>query len=881
MAEKRLLLIDGNSIAFKAFYALYQSVDRFTNQDGLHTSAIYGFNTMLDNMLSVVKPTAALAAFDAGKVTFRTKMFKEYKGGRRKTPDELIEQFPYIKKLLTARGIKSYQLPNYEADDIIGTIAKQAEADGYLVTIVTGDRDLTQLCSDRTTVSISKTGVSQTDHYTAASVKETMGITPQQIIDVKGLQGDSSDNYPGVNKVGPKTADKLIKQFGSIENLYEHLDEITAKKLKEHLIEDHDQALLSKRLATIDRDAPLTIGVADLAYQGDQIKELTAFYQQMNFRKFLSEMGASADEQTPKIEFTRLDDENLTAVNELGSQVTFYLAMDGDNYHTAPFVGFVISDEQHCFVSRNVALLKQPPLKSILTDAKTTVALFDAKRAYVGLHRLGIELNHVDFDMLLVSYLLNTNDNSNDLSKVASKHGYYHVKSDEAVYGKGAKRSIPDDDDRLFNHLAAKALAITTLKQKMLDQLAEHDQTKLYTELELPIAFVLARMEIAGITVNRDQLMQMGSKLSERIAECEQAIYNEAGTEFNIGSPKQLGAILFDKLNLPVIKRTKTGYSTSVDVLEQLAPQAPIVDNILKYRQLSKIASTYVDGLLKVIDPDDNKVHTRYLQTLTQTGRLSSVDPNLQNIPIRTEEGRQIRRAFVPSHPGWQIFSSDYSQIELRVLASISGDTNMQDEFLHNDDIHASTARRIFGLKSNAEVTPELRRQAKAVNFGIVYGISDFGLAKNTGITRKAAKQFIERYFAEYPNVHKYMQDSVKQAHEQGYVETITHRRRYLPDINSRNFHLRSFAERTAMNSPIQGSAADIIKIAMINMERAIEGMQANMLLQIHDELVFEAPESEIPVLQKLVPKIMDSAVKLHVPLKVASHFGATWYDAK
>ncbi|MBW1605704.1 DNA polymerase I [Lactobacillus sp. Sy-1] len=881
MADKRLLLIDGNSIAFKAFYALYQSVDRFTNQDGLHTSAIYGFNTMLDNMLSVVKPTAALAAFDAGKTTFRTKMFKDYKSGRKQTPMELREQFPYIKQLLAARGIESYELANYEADDIIGTLAKQAEAAGYEVTIVTGDRDLTQLCSDKTTVSISKTGVSQTDHYTADYVKQTMGITPAQIVDVKGLQGDTSDNYPGVNKVGPKTADKLIKQYGTIENLYDHIDEITAKKLKEHLVEDHEQALLSKRLATIDRDAPIQIKVADLSYQGDQIETLTAFYQKMGFRKFLSQMGSAAAEQAPTIKFTTLTESNLDSLAKLGQAITFYLAMDGDNYHEAPFVGFVIGEPDNWFASRDVNLLKHPKLKALLDDEDHQINVFDAKRAYVGLHRLGIQLNHVDFDMLLVSYLLNTNDNSNDLSKVASKHGYYNVQSDEAVYGKGAKRAIPEDDEVLFNHLTAKAFAIAKLKEPMFKDLTEHDQTKLYQQIELPVAFVLARMEIAGITVNQDQLTEMGSKLSERIAEVEQAIYTAAGVEFNIGSPKQLGQVLFEKLNLPVIKKTKTGYSTSVDVLEKLAPQAPIVDNILKYRQLSKISSTYVDGLLKVIYPSDNKVHTRYLQTLTQTGRLSSVDPNLQNIPIRTDEGRQIRRAFVPSHPGWQIFASDYSQIELRVLASISGDTNMQDEFLHNDDIHASTARRIFGLESNDEVTPELRRQAKAVNFGIVYGISDFGLAKNTGITRKSAQQFIDKYFAEYPKVHQYMQDSVKQAHEKGYVETLTNRRRYLPDINSRNFHLRSFAERTAMNSPIQGSAADIIKIAMINMEKAIAGMEAKMLLQIHDELVFEAPESEIPVLQKLVPKIMDSAVKLHVPLKVASHYGATWYDAK
>ena len=476
---------------------------------------------------------------------------------------------------------------------------------------------------------------------------------------------------------------------------------------------------------------------------------------------------------------------------------------------------------------------------------------------------------------------MDTNDNSNDLGKVANRHDYFDVQSDDDVYGKGAKREIPEGD-KLFNHFARKLNAIDALKDKLFDGLKENNQWDLYTDVELPLTFVLARMEIAGVVVDKDVLNEMQSKLSERLEEIKQTIYNDAGEDFNIASPKQLGVILFEKLQLPVIKKTKTGYSTAVGVLEQLAPDYPIVEAILEYRQLSKILSTYVEGLLSDIH-GDGKVHTRYLQTLTQTGRLSSVDPNLQNIPVRTEEGRKIRQAFIPSHDNYQIFSSDYSQIELRVLASISGDKNMQDEFIHNDDIHASTARRIFGLKDNSEVTPELRRQAKAVNFGIVYGISDFGLAKNTGISRKDAKEFIEKYFAEYPGVKKYMDESVENAKKNGYVETILHRRRYLPDINSKNFNLRSFAERTAMNSPIQGSAADIIKIAMIKMENELNkrGMKAKMLLQVHDELIFEAPDEEIEVLSDLVPKVMDSAVELNVPLNVKSHYGKNWYSLK
>lgn len=885
MAEKRLLLIDGNSVAFKAFFALYTSLGRFTNGEGLHTNAIYGFNTMLETMLDNVQPTHVLVAFDAGKVTFRTKMYDDYKGGRAKTAPELSEQFSYLKELLKARGIKTYELPNYEADDIIGTMAKRAEADGFTTTIVTGDRDLTQLANAHTTVAISKKGVSEIEHYTPAYVKEKMGVTPEQIIDIKGLQGDTSDNYPGVAGVGPKRAVDLITNYGSVEGVYDHIDEITAKKLKEHLIEDHDNALLSKKLATINREAPVDLQLSDLVYSGPDMDALVAFYQQMDFRTFLKKL--SVDGEAPSavpgltdIAYTVLTADNLADV-QLTDNCAFYLEMDGENYHLAEFAGFAIGNQDHWWVSRDVTLLQRAPLKALLEDDQVTKQVFDAKRTYVGLNRLDITLAGVDGDLLLGSYLLNTYDNSNDLGRVAAEHGYTQVETDEDVYGRGAKRAIPDDDAIFFKHLARKTRAIESLRGPLFKDLADNDQADLYRNIELPMTFVLARMEIAGITVDADELNAMGSKFTEMLAEIEQTIYQEAGEEFNIGSPKQLGHILFEKLKLPALKKTKTGYSTAVGVLEKLAADAPIAENILKYRKIAKIQSTYVEGLLKVIHPDDHKVHTRYLQTLTQTGRLSSVDPNLQNIPVRTEEGKAIRKAFVPRHPGWQIFSSDYSQIELRVLAHMSHDANMQEAFREGEDIHAATARRIFKLGPDEEVTPNIRRQAKAVNFGIVYGISDFGLSQNIGITRRQAKQFIDTYFEEYPGVKAYTERMVQVAHEQGYVETIAHRRRYLPDINSRNFNQRSFAERTAMNTPIQGSAADIIKIAMIRMEAALKDLQATMLLQVHDELIFEAPAAEIPTLEKLVPKIMDSAVDLEIPLKVDSHYGPTWYDVK
>lgn len=882
---KKLLLIDGNSVAFRAFFALHQSLERFVNHDGLHTNAIYGFKKMLDNILTQVQPTHILVAFDAGKKTFRTEKFSDYKGGRSKTPSELSEQFPYLRKLLSAYGITSYELADYEADDIIGTLASQAEATDFSVTIVTGDRDLTQLATKKTTVAVTQKGVSEIELYTPAHVQEKYELTPQQIVDLKGLAGDASDNYPGVTKVGQKTALRLLHQFGSVAGIYEHLDEIKASKMKEHLIEDQKVAFLCRDLAQIRQDAPVEVQINDLKWQGKNQPELISFFEEMDFRSFLTEIQPENQPVAAieKLPVKVLQESNLADLPTQPAVVSFQLEMNGDNYHTAPFIGFTLAVDQVFYAARNVELLKSPPLKNWLESSQVKIDLFDGKRTLVGLQRLGIHLSAVDFDLLLVSYLLDTSDNSNDLGKLAQQHGYTAVVSDEEFYGRGAKYQIPSDDQLLFQHLAQKVLAISKLKVPLLKKLQANQQADLYLKIEKPLSLVLAAMEIAGIKIDTQRLTEMDSEFKEKISELEELIYQEAGEKFNLNSPKQLGVILFEKLKLPVIKKTKTGYSTAVDVLEKLRGMAPIVDNILNYRQIAKLQSTYVTGLLKVVSDQDQKVHTRYTQTLTATGRLSSVDPNLQNIPIRLAEGRKIRQAFVPSQPSWQIFSSDYSQIELRVLAHVSQDQNMQQSFKDGVDIHANTAMKIFGLQDANEVTPNMRRQAKAVNFGIVYGISDYGLSQNIGISRAQAKKFIEKYFEIFPGVHDYMKQIVKTAKEQGYVETIFKRRRYLPQIKSSNYNLRSFAERTAMNTPIQGSAADIIKVAMIRMQRTLaeKHLQAKMLLQVHDELIFEAPVSEIPILEELVPKIMDSAVSLAVPLKVESAHGNTWFDAK
>ena len=886
MAQKKLLLIDGNSVAFRAFYALYRQLDRFTSPDGLHTNAIFTFKNMLDAIMKQTNPTDVLVAFDAGKVTFRTEMYQDYKGGRQKTPSELSEQLPVIREMLKDLGIKSYELKNYEADDIIGTLSKMGEDAGYTVDIVTGDRDLTQLASDKTTVLITKNGVGDTEAYTPDHMKEVNGVTPTEFIDMKALMGDSSDNYPGVTKVGPKTASRLIQKYGSIEELYEHVDEMKKSKLKENLINDKDKAFLAKKLATIDRDSPVEVNLADTKLQEPNIEDLRNLYERLGFKKFLAELGStgttSSEQEIEKYEYLELTNENIVELDKISEkEVTFYLAMLGDNYHLAPIEGFSLKVGNKIYVSKDPVLLQENPLRKMLEDKTIKKNVFDIKRTYVGLHRLNLKAKGLDYDMLLASYLVNNENNSNDLGEVAHLYDDYSVKTDLEVYGKGKKQAVPDDNE-FFEHLAAKVAVIEKLKTPLLEKLKDHEQDDLYETIEIPVAFVLAKMEITGIKVEASVLNQLGNDFAVKLQELEHKIYQQADEEFNLNSPKQLGHILFEKLGLPPIKKTKTGYSTSVEVLEQLKMKSPIVSEILDYRQIAKIQNTYVKGLLECIQPD-GRIHTRYLQTLTATGRLSSVDPNLQNIPTRTNEGKQIRKAFVPSTKDGYIFSCDYSQVELRVLAHVSGDEHMQEAFKSGYDIHAHTAMKIFHLDSPDEVTPLMRRHAKAVNFGIVYGISDYGLSKNLGISRKQAKTFIENYFEQYPQIKNYMDDAIKKARENGYAETIMHRRRYLPDIHSKNFNVRSFAERTAINSPIQGSAADIIKIAMINMQKKLDELhlKTKMVLQVHDELIFDVPKDELDTIKKIVPEVMQSAVKLDVPLIADSNWGHNWYDAK
>ena len=878
--KNKLLLIDGSSVAFRAFFALYNQIDRFKNANGLHTNAVYGFNLMLSHLLERIQPTHVLVAFDAGKTTFRTEMYADYKGGRAKTPDEFREQFPFIREQLDHLGIHHYELAQYEADDIIGTLDKMAETSlvPFEVTIVSGDKDLIQLTDDNTVVEISKKGVAEFEEFTPAYLKEKMGLTPEQFIDLKALMGDKSDNIPGVTKIGEKTGIKLLLEYGSLDGIYEHIDEMKASKMKENLINDKEQAYLSKTLATIDTNAPIELGLDDIIYTGPHLENLAKFYEEMGFKQLRQALDLSGEEAAPvAIDYTEV--EQVTS-DMLAEDSFFHFEIFGDNYHTEPIIGFAWGTKGQLYASTDTGLLQTPIFKEFLE--KTPLKVYDFKRAKVLLSHLGITLQKPAFDSRLAKYLLSTVED-NEISTIASLYSQIALPLDEVVYGKGAKKAIPEKAV-LLEHLARKVAVLLDTEEPMVEQLQAHDQLDLLYDMEQPLAAVLAKMEIAGIKVERQTLQDMQVENEAVLERLTQEIYELAGEEFNINSPKQLGVILFEKLGLPLeyTKKTKTGYSTAVDVLERLAPIAPIVSKILEYRQIAKIQSTYVIGLQDWI-LEDGKIHTRYVQDLTQTGRLSSVDPNLQNIPVRLEQGRLIRKAFVPEEENSVLLSSDYSQIELRVLAHISGDEHLIDAFKHGADIHTSTAMRVFNIEKSEDVTPNDRRNAKAVNFGVVYGISDFGLSNNLEISRKEAKAYIETYFERYPGIKDYMERVVREARDKGYVETLFKRRREIPDINSRNFNVRGFAERTAINSPIQGSAADILKIAMIHLDQALEAgaYKTKMLLQVHDEIVLQVPSDELAAIKELVKETMESAIELAVPLEADENEGKTWYEAK
>lgn len=876
----KLVLIDGNSLSFRAFYAL----PLLSNKAGIHTNAILGFAKLLEKIIREEQPTHFLVAFDAGKTTFRHSKYSEYKGGRQKTPPELSEQFPYIRQLLDAYHIKHYELENYEADDIIGTLSKEADQNDFETIIVTGDRDLTQLATQNVTIYYTKKGVTDVDHYTPEFIAEKYnGLKPIQIIDMKGLMGDSSDNIPGVAGVGEKTAIKLLNQFDSVEGVYENIDKVSGKKLKEKLELSHEDALMSKELATINRYSPIEVTLNDtkLSDINDNHKKIELF-KKLEFKQLLADIDNKASEfeqEQKQVSFDILPTFEYVDFNHLDEAV-IHFEIDGSNYLKDDILKFGFYDKERYIVVDADNIKDYPELIKWLENENSKKVVYDAKKTFVIAHRLNINIQNIVFDAMLASYIIDPSRTIDDVYSVVTNYHQTYVKEDVSIYGKGKKRQVPDTEI-LNTHIASITKSIDAVKPLMEKELESHQQMNLLKDLELPLARILSKMEEIGIYTDVNDLQRMQQELQEKLELLVQRIHDAAGEEFNINSPKQLGVVLFETLKLPVIKKTKTGYSTAVDVLEQLQNEHPIINDILEYRQLAKLQSTYVEGLQKVIS-NDKRIHTRFNQTLAQTGRLSSVDPNLQNIPIRLEEGRKIRKAFKPSSEDSVILSADYSQIELRVLAHITQDDSLKEAFIHGQDIHTATARKVFGVEAE-EVTDLMRRQAKAVNFGIVYGISDYGLSQSLNITRKEAKIFIDDYLASFPGVKQYMSDIVKDAKAKGYVETLLHRRRYIPDITSRNFNLRSFAERTAMNTPIQGSAADIIKLAMVEFNKQVQhtSYKAKLLLQVHDELIFEVPKSEVEEFSLFVEDIMEHALDLDVPLKVDSNYGPTWYDAK
>ncbi|WP_158736609.1 DNA polymerase I [Alteribacillus sp. YIM 98480] len=872
----KLVLIDGNSIAYRAFFAL----PLLNNDKGVYTNAVYGFTTMLLKVLEEEEPTHLLVAFDAGKTTFRHETYDEYKSGRQKTPSELSEQLPLIREMLDAFNISHTELANYEADDIIGTLSKQAEEKAWDIKVYSGDKDLLQLVSDKTKVSLTKKGITNVETYDIQAIDERYGINPKQIVDMKGLMGDSSDNIPGVPGIGEKTALKLLKEHGSVEAVLESIDQISGKKMKERLEENKEQALMSKELAVIFRDVPIHLEIDTLKRQALDTKKVIDLFKELEFQSLLSKFD---DVEEEKQELEDVPFEKVENITEeiFASPSALIVEVPSENYHHADIWGIaVVNKTGRYYIPLDSALSSESFHKWAADDSKEKY-MFDTKRGVVALGWKGITLAGVTHDTLIASYLIDPSVSSHNVADIAARKNKHIVHSDDAVYGKGAKRAIPEESV-LADHLARKGEAVFSLKSTLEEELKKNEQYDLFTKLEMPLSLILGKMETSGVLVDKEQLEKMGEELDAKLEELQKEIHELAGTEFNINSPKQLGPVLFEKLNLPVIKKTKTGYSTSADVLEKLEDQHEIIPKLLLYRQVAKLKSTYIEGLLKVIHPDTSKIHTIFNQALTQTGRLSSTEPNLQNIPIRLEEGRRIRKAFVPSKKGWSILAADYSQIELRVLAHIAGDKGLLEAFQKNMDVHTKTAMDVFHVKEE-DVTANMRRTAKAVNFGIVYGISDYGLSQSLSITRKEAQEFIDRYLSSYPNVKEYMEEIKEEAREKGYVTTLLNRRRYLPEITSRNFNRRSFAERTAMNTPIQGTAADIIKQAMVDVSATLEkeNLHSRLLLQVHDELIFEVPEEEVKKMRELVPKVMEQTMQLDVPLKAEVSYGPTWYDAK
>lgn len=866
---EELILIDGNSLLFKAFYATSYTGNYMVNRNGIPTNGVYGFARMVEKIIST-NPKYVIVAFDYGKKTFRNELLDTYKATRKETPQELVPQFALAREYLTAHNITWYEIEGYEGDDIIGTLVDFGEKNNLKVSVYTGDKDANQLISSQTTIYRTVKGVTELDIYNEQTLLDKYGLKPDQFRDFLGLMGDSSDNIPGIKGVGEKTALKLLHQYGTIEGLQEHQDEIKGK-MGEKIRAGMEDALMSKKVATILRDIPIDVDLEKATYQGYDYETLKSFYEKYDMNSLIKSMTTEA---APKKE---LKLEIVDHMPEITKDSAVYPSIYDTNYHRSIILGYgIYNDEQAYFISYENAL-KDELFLAYLKDENKKKYGYDIKSAVIGSRWNGIEINGYTFDLSLASYVLEPAIKE-ELKYVCTHFDYEGVQYDEEVFEKGAKKHIPEDDI-LASHIVSKAKAIYELKDVVTKELKDKNQYELYENIELPVTRILGEMEFAGTEIDLDVLKEMDTAFDETIEKLANDIYRISGTTFNISSPKQLGQVLFEDLGLKGGKKTKTGYSTSQDVLEKIIDAHPVVPLVLEYRMLTKLSSTYLKGLQEQVFPD-NKIHTIYKQTLTHTGRLSSVDPNLQNIPVRSEEGKLIRKAFV-SHNGYLV-SFDYSQIELRILAHMAHVTNLIDAFNQGKDIHRHTAALVFGVKDE-EVTPQMRSQAKAVNFGIIYGMSEFRLSKDIGMSISEARDFINKYFETYPEVKTYMDEVVETCKKQGYVSTLLNRKRYIPTINDKNFMVRQQAQRYAMNTPIQGTGADILKLAMIEVDKALKekNLKSQMILQVHDELIFDVFEDELEEVMSLVKEKMENCIKMDVPLIVEGNYAKNWCELK
>ena len=876
--NNKLVLIDGHSILNRAFYG----VPVFANSEGVHTNAVFGFLNILFKIIDEQNPNYMAVAFDVHQPTFRHEMYKEYKGTRKPMMPELREQVPLIKEMLHKMNITTAELPGYEADDIIGTLSKRGEKAGMEVAVISGDRDLLQLASDHITICIPKTKKGQTtvEHYNTAEVKELYKVTPTQFIDVKALMGDSSDNIPGVPGIGEKGATTIIAQFGSIENAYEHAEEITNTRSRKALLENYEMAQMSKTLATINIDSPVEVDPEQCEFPDIYTEDALEMVKRLEFKSMISRFS--------DVSLANDCEESFTEITDISDAEKIF-----DEASTKKCVGLHIQKKDRlegvslCFHEDKVYYI---PVSEVMTED----CLVDKIRALIS-KNVSVSIINIKenndilkneneqgiFDVAIAAYLLNPLQNSYDYDDIAKDYLGMNVPSRDEIFPKTKKGEQPSDTipDNVLRFACYNALVMYKAKQVLIDKLKEEEMLDVYNDIEIPLTYALYDMEKAGIMVEADELKLYGDKLQQGIESLEKLIYAEAGHEFNINSPKQLGEILFGEMKLPGGKKTKTGFSTSASVLEKLEPEYPFVGKILEYRQLTKLKSTYADGLAVYIGAD-KRIHGKFHQTITATGRISSTEPNLQNIPVRMPLGREIRKVFVPKE-GCIFVDADYSQIELRILAHLSGDQNLINAYKESKDIHAATASLVFHVPLE-EVTKEQRSNAKAVNFGIVYGISSFGLSQDLSISRKEAEQYIKDYFKSYPGIKNYLDGSVESAREKGYSVTMFGRRRPVPELNAGNFMQRQFGERVAMNSPIQGAAADIIKIAMVHVAREIKekNLKSRIVLQVHDELLIEADKDEVEQIKELLVRNMSNAANLSVPLEVGIECGSNWDEA-